>query len=164
MKDKVFNAYSQLPAWAKGATAVVVLGGIAFVGYRIYRGLKQKSDDKQAEQTMNEIDNDIKKMTAQGMRPSYSASQYRIWADAAESCYQGWGTCSGDTIFVNLKNDLDVLLLIQAFGIRTIKSGAFNPTPDYRGDLPSVVRDELNGSQIAALNKILAKNNIKYRF
>lgn len=160
----LYKYYEGLQPWGKGV-AVIGMGAAIYLLYdTISKRIKEQRYLKDAKRTLDDVSDELKKLTSQGMRPSYSDSQYKIWADVAYTCYAGWGTCSGDTIFVNMKNDSDVLKLIEAFGVRTIPSGRFNPASDFRGTLPQVVRDELNIFEIQRLNNILASKGIKYKF
>jgi hypothetical protein len=58
-----------------------------------------------------------------------------------------------------MKNDLDIVMLIQAFGERrpqfTINTGMA---------LVPFLNEDLNRSEIGEINKILAAKNIKFRF
>jgi hypothetical protein len=161
---KVFDYYDGLPSWAKGAV-IVGVGLAAWTVYnRIYSSIKSGKTVRDSKQVVESAKNEIADLAKSGIYPSYSNAQYKIWADAAFACYSGWGTCSGDTIFVNMKNDADVLKLIEAFGIRTVPSGVLNPIPDFTGSLPAVMRDELRLGEIAEINKKLAQKGIKYQF
>jgi hypothetical protein len=164
MESKVYQYYKELPPWAKGVV-VIGVGVAAWTVYtRITSTLKNKKSQKESKEVIKYSNDEITKLNKEGVRQSYSDTQYKIWADAAFSCYSGWGTCTGDTIFINMKNDVDVLKLIQAFGVRTIPSGMLNPAPDFTGSLPSVMRDELSGSDLSSINRLLAKKGIKYQF
>lgn len=164
MQNKMYQYYKELPPWAKGVV-VIGVGVAAWAIYtRISASIKNTKSLKDSKAVLASTNSEINKLKSSGMAQSYPDAQYKIWADAAYSCYAGWGTCTGDTIFVNLKNDLDVLKLIEAFGVRTIPSGTFNPAPDFVGSLPAVLRDELSGSEVESINKILSKKGIKYQF
>lgn len=161
---KLYDYYEKLPSWGKGIV-VVGVGVAAWTIYnRIYLAIKRSKTEKESKEVVNATISELNRLQKQGIIPSYPEAQFKVWADAAYSCYAGWGTCSGDTIFVNLKNDADVLKLIQAFGVRTIPSGQWNPAPDLTGSLPAVMRDELSNSEINSINKTLAKKGIKYQF
>ena len=159
-----YKYYEGLPPWGKAVTLLGIGAAAYFLYQKISASVTVKKTLKEERETLNTAQNDIKKLENDGVRQSYSDAQYKVWADVAYACYAGWGTCTGDTIFVNLKNDVDVLKLIQAFGIRTIPSGRFNPAPDFTGTLPQVMRDELTLGQIKSINDLLAKKGITYKF
>ena len=156
--------YDQLPPWAKGTVAV---GALLFTGLALWKayGLVTNFWEQQkGSNALKDTTNELEKLQEKQIVPSYPDIQYELWANAIQECFNGWGTCSGDTIFVNLRNDADMIKLIKAFGVRTISSGAWNPAGDTTGDLSKVIRDELSISQIEATNKILVKNGITFKF
>lgn len=164
MNKTAIQFIKDLPPWSKGLLAVGALGVVVALGLTVRNYIKKKNDSKDSSDAVNEAQNEIKNLAAKGINPTYQPSQYKIWANAAEECFQGYGTCTGDTIFMNMKNDADVLALIKAFGVRTISSGRFNPEPDTVGDLSKIIRSELSISDINAINKILALKGITYKF
>jgi len=156
--------YKQLPDWAKGTVAVASVATVLIVLYKGYSTIKNYLEKKRLESAVADTKGELDNLSQAGVQPSYSDIQYQLWTNAIEQCFQGWGSCEGDTIYVNLKNDADMLKLIKAFGVRTIKSGTWNPASDSTGDLAAITRDELSESQIEGINKTLEKNGIKYRF
>jgi len=160
----IYRWYKDLPPWAKGVTVVLTAGVSIVVLWKTYGIVDAAIAKAKAKRTLTDVNNDLDTLHSQGQKPTYSESQYKIWADAAEQCFQGWGTCSGDTIWVNMKNDTDILMLIKAYGVRTISSGKWNPEPDLVGDLPVAIRSELPGESIQALNESLVEKGIKYQF
>jgi len=163
-KNGFYKYYESLPPWGK-AVVVIGIGAGVYVAYKRFTDTAAKRKlSEEAKKTLKDVSGGIKDLENKGVKQSYPDAQYKIWADSAFSCYAGWGTCSGDTIFVNLKNDADVLKLIQAFGVRTIPSGKWNPLPDFTGNLPQVMRDELSASDIASINSLLSKKGITYKF
>ncbi len=156
--------FKQLPTWAKGVIAVGILGITGIVLYKGYSWISGMIEKQRQGTALQDTQKELDKLSAAGQVPSYPDIQYELWANAMEECYQGWGTCTGDTIFVNLHNDADMVKLIKAFGVRTIKSGRLNVAPDLTGDLAKVVRDELDETEIGYVNNVLEKNGITYRF
>lgn len=42
MENKgVYKFYTELPAWAKGAVAVAIIGGIGLIGFMVYKKVKK---------------------------------------------------------------------------------------------------------------------------
>jgi hypothetical protein len=164
VKAGFYKYYNELPPWGKAATIIGIGAAAYFIYQKVSDSVSKKNAILEAKKTLSDINSEIKVLNNKGMKPNYSDSQYKLWADRAFVCYSGWGTCRGDTIFVNMKNDYDVLKLIEAFGIRTIPSGRLNPAPDFTGNLPQVMSDELSTSDIAQINKVLEKNGVTYKF
>jgi len=155
--------FNNLPQWSKGVIAVVVVGGIGLIGYRIYKGLSGAVNISESEKALLDVNNDIKKSTE---KPSYNGSQYRAFADSLFEAMSGMGTDEEEifNVFRQMKNTLDVLLLTKAFDIRDYtddKFFIFNVKPM---NLNQWLSAELSTSNKAELNKILSSKGIKYTF
>lgn len=159
------NFIKTMPPWAKGVAGVALLGIAVALGLTIKNTIKTARDKKKSAETAKAASTELDTLAKNGVKPSYTQTQYKIWADALFECYNGYGTCTGDTIFVKMKNDADVLALVLAYGSRTISSGKWNVfVADTQGGLSVAIRSELSVSQIEALNKILSSKGIKYQF
>jgi hypothetical protein len=66
-------------------------------------------------------------------------------------------------VFKNIKNDADFAMIQNAYGIREISSGAWNPEPNFKGTLSGALTNELSASEKDVLNNILAQKKITYR-
>jgi hypothetical protein len=162
--NKISATYKRLPPWGQ-AVAFVGVGLAAWVIYSRIRGsVRQAQTLRQSRAMLQSTQNDLQRLAKSGVKPSYPEAQYRIWADALFACYAGWGTCNDSVTWQAMKNDADVLKLIEAFGIRTIPSGSLNPTPDFTGSLPAVIRDEHNFLMIDWINRQFEQKRIAYRF
>jgi hypothetical protein len=98
------------------------------------------------------------------------------WADSIQKQFDGCDmsvgaggavlTSSGQVlndICIKLQNDADFLKLVAAYGVRTYdQCGYF--TGDFTGSLYQAVTDELSTSEVDAINKVLVKHNVTYRF
>lgn len=101
-----------------------------------------------------------------GSAPTMSEAKFKEIADKIFIAMDGYGT-NTDTIinqFSLLKNNDDVMSLIAAYGIKDISSGKYNPIPDFNGNLPEALANELSQTQISELNSILVKSGITIRF
>jgi hypothetical protein len=101
-----------------------------------------------------------------GTSPTMTTSKFKEIADKVFNALEGYGT---DTTAINnqfalLKNNDDLMSLVAAYGIREISSGSYNPLPDFTGNLPQAIADELSQSQISSLNSVLVKSGITIRF
>lgn len=101
-----------------------------------------------------------------GTSPTMTTAKFKEIADKVFNALEGYGT---DTTAINnqfalLKNNDDLMSLVAAYGIREISSGSYNPLPDFTGNLPQAIADELSQSQISALNSVLVKSGITIRF
>jgi hypothetical protein len=181
-QNKALEFWNGLPTWAKGTIAV---GGVAIV-YFAARGLwnqfRKSTETAKGRETIREQKNEINQLQRQGLRPTFGESQYKSWADRLQKQYDGidWknnafdynipvlGTWSGSgkvtaQIVTQLKNNLDFLKLQEAWGVRTYDQAGLW-TGDFTGTLSQAVNDELDEGEVNALNNILKKNGITYRF
>lgn len=64
-------------------------------------------------------------------------------------------------IFQKIKTNADFDNLVIAYGTRTLNCGTANPfCSDFTGDLSASLVDELDSSELAEINEILAKNAV----
>ncbi len=175
MSEKGFyKYYKDLPGWGKGLLVIGAVGaGVAtyFAGRGIYNSIKQKQLENEKGKTVKEAADEMVDLAAQGIMPSYSDTQYQDWANACFTSFDGWG--SGDKgilhsdlepIFMQMLNKADVLKLIQAYGVKTISSGQWNPAPDFTGDLSATMHDQMSNVQLKNINSILSENKIDFKF
>ena len=92
-----------------------------------------------------------------------SSTQLSKMATDLFEAMDGYGT-DYNTIFSNfqkIKTDADFDNLVTAFGTRTINSGTGNIfVDDFKGDLSACLVDELDSTELAQINEILAKNAV----
>ena len=114
------ETWNGLPAWAKGVIAVALIGGTAFIGWKVYKAVQKTTEEKKDKELFQGVDKEIADLKKK-MLPSLKPSEY---LQIAESTHDSIMRCAGDsysTAEENLKkmmNDLDVALLIKAFGKR----------------------------------------------
>lgn len=101
-----------------------------------------------------------------GVKPSdgqLSSSQINKMATDLFDAMDGYLTNEETilSVFTKIKTNADFDNLVIAFGTRTISSGAGNVfVSDFTGDLSACLRDELDSSEIAEVNEILAKKGV----
>ena len=154
MEAKTNQYYQSLPSWAKGTLAVAVIAGIGILGFVIYKNFKPRTQEEK------ELDKDEDTFIAQGQKPSFPKSQYTSFADTIQQENLSFNTDEGKIydIFKQMKNDLDIILLIEAFGERR---------PQFTLNdvgLAPFLNEDLSKSEIGEINKILTAKNIKFRF
>lgn len=119
--NNMFKWFHELPTWAKGVIAVGAAAGTYVVGKKLYHLAFPSDTEKRNKELTNNIDSEIKKYQDAGLTPSYSDSQYNIFAN---TCYEGMRYAVGDNYgsvedtLKGMNNDLDVAKLIKAFGFR----------------------------------------------
>lgn len=143
-----------IPGWAKGVAVVIVIGIIAFVVYKFYKNFKPKTKEQK------DLEKDQDTFVQEGQKPSFPRSQYKAFADTIHSENLSFDTDEEKIygIFKQMKNDLDITLLVEAFGNRrpqfTLNEVALAP----------FLNEDLSKSEIEEINKILIAKNIKFRF
>ena len=155
--SKIKNVFLGIPAWAKGVILIIIVLLIAWLVYKFYKNVAPKTQEEK------NIDKDKNDFINQGQKPSFQRSWYNGSADKLYSLGRGQRLGGTDeqgiyAVFVQLNNDLDLTLLIDAFGM---KRKSFSLTD---ANLQGWIAEELNPEEIKALNNILARRKIKYRF
>jgi len=151
----------EIPSWAKGILVIAVVGVVGYVVYKVAKGgLKSLKDAREKGQ----LNNDTKDLLNKGVKYSYLTSQYNSFADKIYSALKG---ASEDedaikTVMSNMKNDLDVLALIAAYGSRDASYWAWE-SANY--DLVTALNAYLDDSEMELyVNTPLRINNVKYQF
>ena len=166
---KFYGFISDMPPWGKAVVVIGTLSVMTVIGVTVYKKINQAaknaSDTKKSDALNSNTQSAIDALASKNIYPTATQEQYNVWASSLDACFQGWGHCgSYKDVFSSLNNEADVHKLIQAFGIRTIDSGRFNPTPNLTGDLSAVLTDELFSWQLSDVNKILDEKGIKFKF
>jgi hypothetical protein len=141
----------------------MILGGL-FLVYRLLR----PAGAKEQQQTTTSIKTDIQKEAAKGEQPSYSDSNYKTLADKLYSAMNTSGTNLSQiySVFEQMKNKIDVLKLIEAYGVRQLYT--FGVPTGGQQNLAQALSDELNDmwpfEELKKINQILFKKGINYKF
>ena len=181
---ELFEAFQGLPSYAKAIVIIVGAGVVIGVPYAIYKMVSNAAAQKKMAQSQTDAQQDVQKLTAGGMNPSYVGTQYQTWAneikDAINNCSQDYDTMNGTVVavFSNMQNLVDVLQLIQAFGIQSATPCWQDITyllcnismemssKSWTGDLPWWLGQLYNGHPdgLAAINTQLQQKGINYTF
>lgn len=141
--------------------------GITAVAYYAVKNIFGIGPDKEERQTTEAVEEIRKIEESAGAKPTYLEQQYQIFAD---QFYQGvrFSAVSDDydsaeNVLMQMKNTLDVVMLIQAFGTR--QEWWFGPIPDGpKKTLPEFVRDDFWQSRINRVNNYFERSGINVRF
>lgn len=175
MADKgALRVYTELPSWAKG---VVVVGGLV-VGYlavtRIISEIKGAVNKKKSEKEITTAQDELQQEINSGNKPTISRSNAEAISNAIVIASNDCGT--DDDLIINafdsIKNQADMLLLVDVFGLRAKVRCPFSS--DTRVDfwskftppmsISAMISSELSSSQIKSLNAKLGAKGISYRF
>ena len=177
-KGTFSEIWDGLPPWAKGVTIIGTLGIVAFAGYKTYSYFSTKSALQNQQNTIDNANSDLSKLQTEGMQASYIGDQYSTWAnelqEAMNSCGQdGWEqTVFG--VFNQMKNLVDVLALISAFGVQTLNPCWYRhpvneieswfTSTSFSGNLNWWLQQCLSTQDFATINAQLASQGINYTF
>lgn len=157
-ESKIKVLWSGVPGWAKGIILILIVLLIVWLVYKFYKQVGFKSEEEKKAERDYRKDKDM--LSEQGQKPTFTRTQYKGFADTIEGENKSWDTDEKKIydIFRNMKNDLDIVLLSEAFGKRRPQFELIDR------DLNGFLNADLNGSEIGEVNKILASKGIKYRF
>jgi hypothetical protein len=178
---KVFDWYKELPGWAKGLTAIAVVGVAAYTGFKIYGGIRTAIRKAQAGKSIKDVATERKEYENNGISASFANSDYQGWASAIEQQFSGCdfstplpflsgrvslsksGRVIGD-ILNTFNNNVDFLKLVEAWGIRTYDDCGIGTGNVENVNLYGAVNSELDSYEVSVLNDLLASKKITYRF
>lgn len=178
MSEKTFyqKYYADQPGWAKGIVNVLVVGGVAFTGYTIYRNAKKRREIEEANAAAQYADAELIRLAQRGIRPTYLGSEFELMAGSLVQAMNGCGTDEDMIldVFSKLRNDADVLKLISIFGVRFYQPCSWTSPISYAmylvdsqsfgGGIGEWLAYDLSSGYIEDINEILRSRNISYSF
>ena len=156
--------------WFKGLSPIVqivIIIIVAFFLWKIYNWIRKQFRTRGQALELGDITSTINQLQQSGLQPSFPTAQYATWANQLVEAFNGCGTSNGvwTNVFTSVKNDLDIALLIEAYGVRTFDecNWEFN-FGDFKGTLSEALVHELSGSELSEVNDLLKSKGIKYTF
>ncbi len=142
-----------------------VMSAIGVAGYLVYKGIKNAQAKKDSKKESQASSDQLNNLIVQGVKPTLNAAQNIAIANSLFAAMDGYGTDYNTIVkeFAKINNEVDLLSVSKAFGVRTISSGKLNPEPDFTGTLQACLKSECTDAQITALNNMLARKGIKNR-
>jgi len=165
------KSYMNLPPATRGLITLVGVGVGIYVVYKIYKSISATMSGEVTPQQAGAREDRGWASEADSLnqnpatRSTISKAQAQSYAQSIFTAMDGYGT-DEDTIlgiFKNIKNDADFAMISNAYGVREVSSGAYNPEPNYKGSMSGALTSELSQWYKDELNKILAGKKIKYR-
>lgn len=128
---------------------VLAFSVFTFLFVNVIRNIFKSKDEKDV----------LKDIAMEKTKPTYTQTQYNEFANKIYSA--GLGTIGTDedaiySVFNSLKNNMDFLQLVKAFGKRRLEF-----TLGF-GTLSEFLRSELNNKEIQKINEILKTKKITY--
>lgn len=157
------------------AKTAIVLAGAGLATWGIIEGVKYAKKiarEAKSREAVKESKDTLKDLQKEGIKPSYSDSQYLAWAQSLQQQFDGCGTGTDKLsgIYSNMKNDADINKLIVAYGTRTVDKCGLG-TGDFSGELTSTmaykfsgVEGALNPYAVTIINSYFGKRGMKFRF
>jgi hypothetical protein len=149
----------------------LLIGGGLFIGYKIVNSFFKSGSEQLTTSVLNTNEDDIKKFAKQGLKPSFEISQYPMFANIIyESTKYGIGDSYGTVVetLKQLQNNLDVALLIRAYG--TKQNFVFGIPTGEKRDLFTNIQSELGNEyggltsyRIEQINNNWASKGITYK-
>tara|TARA_R110000782_G_scaffold103018_1_gene190448 strand:+ start:1854 stop:2360 length:507 start_codon:yes stop_codon:yes gene_type:complete len=150
----------------------VIIGGLAlYLGSKLMKATKKVTDvfgskfngSEDKEELKNNIEAEQEQLIADGQKLSYTIKSYKSLSGMLLNAMGGLGTEEQDiyAVFSRMKNDLDFTELYKQFGTEIY---GVSPVRYLYLDLGQWINEELDKKELANLNKILADNNITYKF
>lgn len=178
MSKKTFyeKYYQDQPRVTKGIINVIVVGGLAYLGWRLYRDAKRRQEIAAAMAAAQLAAAELARLAKEGVRPSFYDSQYELWANQVAEAMNGCGTDEAMILNVMsfMRNDADVLKLIEQFGVRYYRPCAASQPISYAtwlldsqsfgGGIGEWFAYDLSTSDIQDINETLKDNGVSYRF
>lgn len=164
-------SYMNLPPATRGLVTVVGVGLLAYIGFKVYKSVsdtaggvvsKEKGDKQEDKGWAAESDRLNQKPET---RAKITTAQASAFANSLHAAMDGYGTDEPTiySVFRNIKNAGDFALLMNAYGVREISSGAWNPEPNFKGTLTGALTSELAIEDKKKINEILKTKKIPYR-
>lgn len=152
-------------------TGIGVVGGL-FLLYKGYRMINPSGTTKADNQEATANTDFVKKNKTlldkyiKLKKPTYADSYYAGWKAALYKAMDGAGTSVPviKNIIGYMMSDTDVVKLIDAFGIMNRKTNNPFSSASTPLSLPAWFAEEMNDSDVYAINKILSDKKIGYRF
>ena len=160
-----------IPPVFKGVLSLAAAGAAMFGAYKLYNYLKEQQANKDKSAEVDAASDEAKKLIKSGVKASLNEVQIKNMVNGIKEAFLNYDLITRSHVqplykeLVKVKNDLDMLNLINSYGIQTIDFPYSKFTVnDYTGNLTESVKHFLNNSEVNAANGILARRKIKYRF
>lgn len=165
------QSYMNLPPATRGLVTVVGLGVGLYIVYKIYESVSETLSGVETQQSAAAKEDrgwasEVDKLNQNpATKATISKAQAQSYAASLFAAMDGYGTDEDAiiSVFNNFKNDADYAMVFNAYGVREISSGAWNPSPNFKGTLSGALTDELDVEYKKKINDLMATKKIKYR-
>lgn len=162
--NAVRNRFMMLPPMFQA----VIIFTIIYFAYKFYKDKDKRKIEKNKGKALKTDEAHYKE---KGVKRSYDLTNYVSFADKLEEAMYNEGGFGTDevaiyAVFGKMKNDVDIIELEKAFGKREYTGAWDMGYLTFDGPIPlsKWLLRELEDSERAQVNKILAKRKIKKRY
>jgi hypothetical protein len=158
-----FNrSFEQRSGIEKNLIVFGTIGALVGTFFGVKKVIKRRKEKKAENDYIAQVKNEQEAFEQSGEKLTYPPSNYKQFADQLQEAMQYTGTYFGVIygIMRQMRNNLDVIQLVKAFGTRPIYFWGFT----YNFTLPEALRDELSETDINKINNLFRAKKIKYRF
>lgn len=164
--ERAYQAFMSQPKLLRGAEIAIVGGVVVFaIVLPIIKFVRGKLDQSKTQREVVQAGKEVQKLAKQGIHPTISKAQAESMSNTLKVSFSGLGTSTLAVydVFKQLKNEADLFLLIDVYGIRTYQ-GAWWWNDAKKFTLSEAINDEMGVDQRRHLNKILSDKGIKFQF
>lgn len=134
-----------IPPLFKGIISLVVIGGAAFLGYKIYKLIKSSAESKDAKAVGDAAAKDLNQEIKKGQTVSKPLSAYASAVTFIQKKLSGCTYTGDERSVINqiisvVKKPADWFYLVQLWGSKKIENCYFG---SYNADLPTALKNEL---------------------
>ena len=151
------------PSFARNVVIIALVVLVFLIIYWVRSSRKRRKLEEQ-------FKNDYNELTSGGQKATYLETNYIQFADKIYEAGCSGVFCYGTDedaifdVFDKMQNELDVLLLVKAFGLREERGSICIPGTDCGLGLGAWLQTELGEDDFTEVNKILSQKGIKYQF
>ena len=164
---KIFQG---LPAWSQGIISVVIVGGVGFIAYKLYKTYQEAKKLETATAENKATADEAKDLLKAGVKPTLTKSQLNNTVNGIKQAFRDYNALTRSHVqpfyreMVKPNNNIDMLNLLTAYGTQTIDLPFTTVGKnDFEGTLTTTAKYFLNNDEIKAANNSLARRGIKYR-
>lgn len=175
-KMSIQKSYDSLPPWARGVVGVIIVGGVAVIGYTLYTKIRDRARLQESLKLGDFAEKELLELAKKGIKATLTKTQLESLSLKLQEAMDGCGTSTTQVnqVFEELKNKADVLSLISVFSVRYYRPCAISSPISYAlwlrneraygGNLPVWLTYDLSSSEIDKINSILASKGIDFKF
>ena len=162
--SKLYKIYDEQP---KAIKTAITLVSVLVAGYAIFSIFKIINKKGLTDTGVRDAKKDLKDLEKQGLKPSFSNSQFEAYASQLHKAMKDNGTDESTVfrVFGNMKNKADILKLIEIYGKRPetggLVAGHFS---DQDLTLAEQIQSDFDDSDIEKINKIFKSKRIDFQF